>query len=324
MKNFINLFIKLNQNKKRVDQVLNETIDDLSRSKIKGLILKGYLKIDGIKELNPSKKVMVNQNINLVIPEKNEVNLKPYNYKLNIVYEDEDILILDKKAGISIHPGAGNYSKTIVNALINYNRKNLSSVGGKFRPGIVHRIDKDTSGLIVIAKNNVSHVKLSNQFKNHSIMRSYLALTWGKMRPRNGRIETFICRSSKNRQMMEVSLTKGKRAITNYKTIEVFEKKNAPTFSLIQCDLETGRTHQIRVHMNFKGNNILGDKHYKKKFKDLKKVDDLLKSKIFNLNRQFLHAHTLGFRHPKKENFIKFKSKLPLELNNILKILRNI
>ena len=154
--------------------------------------------------------------------------------------------------------------------LINYDKKSLSNIGDELRPGIVHRIDKNTSGLIVIAKNNYTHEHLSNQFSRHDITRIYQLLIWGKLRPSNGRIETLIARSSKNRQMMEVSLIKGKKAITNYKTLQIFENKNTPTLSLIDCKLETGRTHQIRVHMNYLGNSIVGDDKYKKKFKKIK------------------------------------------------------
>ena len=157
-----------------------------------------------------------------------------------------------------MHPGAGNFDNTIVNALVNYDKNSLSNIGDELRPGIVHRIDKNTSGLIVIAKNNFTHEHLSNQFSKHSITRIYQLLIWGKVRPTKGRIETLITRSSKNRQMMEVSLTKGKRAITNYKTLQIFENKNIPTLSLIDCKLETGRTHQIRVHMNYLGHSIVG------------------------------------------------------------------
>ena len=149
-----------------------------------------------------------------------------------------------------MHPGAGNYDKTIVNALISYNKNSLSNIGDELRPGIVHRIDKNTSGLVVIAKNNEAHENLSKQFNEHTITRIYQLLIWGKLRPSYGRIETFITRSSKNRQLMTVSSFKGKKAITNYKTIEVFENESVPTLSLVECKLETGRTHQIRVHMN--------------------------------------------------------------------------
>ena len=275
-----------NQNNKRVDYVLSKSLSEISRNKIKHLILDGNLTINKNIEYNPAKKVKKDQVLNFLIPEETEPDLEPYDYKLKIVYEDNDILILDKAAGISIHPGAGNYKKTIVNALVHYNKNNLSDIAGRFRPGIVHRIDKDTSGLIVVAKNNLSHIKLSNQFKNHSINRSYLALVWGKLRPQSGKIETLIGRSSKNRQLMEVSIKKGKKAVTNYRTLEIFENKNIPTLSLVECILETGRTHQIRVHLSYKGNNILGDKHYKKKFKDLNRINNKIKSKILNFCMQ--------------------------------------
>ena len=223
-----------------------------------------------------------------------------------------------------MHPGAGNYDKTIVNALINYCNENLSSIGDELRPGIVHRIDKDTSGLVVIAKNNETHENLSEQFNKHKINRIYQLMIWGKLRPPSGKIETLITRSSKNRQLMEVGITKGKKAITNYKTLEIFENDKTPTLSLIECKLETGRTHQIRVHMNYKGNNILGDKKYKKKFKKFKNIDPKLEKAIYELDRQFLHAKTLGFIHPKTHEDLKFTSFLPQELDNILKMLRKL
>jgi 23S rRNA pseudouridine1911/1915/1917 synthase len=249
--------------------------------------------------------------------------LNPYNYKLDIIYEDDDLLVINKSAGISIHPGAGNYDNTIVNALMNYCGGNLSTIGDELRPGIVHRIDKDTSGLIVIAKNNNAHENLSNQFKKHTIKRVYQVLIWGKLRPQSGKIETLITRSSKNRQLMEVGISKGKMAITNYKTLEIFENDKTPTFSFIECLLETGRTHQIRVHMSYKGNNILGDKKYKKKFKKFKNIDEELEKSILKLDRQFLHAKVLGFRHPSTGKELEFSSILPQELENMLKKLRN-
>ena len=175
----------------------------------------------------------------------------------------------------------------------------------------------------MIAKNNQTHESLSRQFSKHSIIRIYQLLVWGKIRPSKGRIETLITRSSRNRQMMEVSKTKGKNAITNYKTIEIFENENIPTLSLIECKLETGRTHQIRVHMNYIGNNILGDDKYKKRFKKIKNINPILAENLKNLKRQFLHAKTIGFIHPKKNKEMFFDSILPNELQNILKVLRN-
>ena len=272
---------------------------------------------------DPAKKISDKDKIILEIPEPEKVSLKSFDYKLDIVHEDNDLIIINKSAGISMHPGAGNYDNTIVNALINYDSKNLSNIGDELRPGIVHRIDKDTSGLVVIAKNNITHENLSKQFNEHSIDRVYQALIWGKLRPQNGKIETLITRSSKNRQLMEVGISKGKKAITNYKTLEVFENDKTPTFSFVECKLETGRTHQIRVHMSYKGNNILGDKKYKKKFKKFKNIDSDLEISILNLDRQFLHAKAIGFIHPITGEKLEFTSNLPQDLGMILKKLRN-
>ena len=322
MKKIINLLVGTQDDILRVDQFINKYEKDLSRSKIKNLILKKNLSINNKLNDDPSKKIKINDKISLIIPEPEEVNLKPFEYKIEIIYEDNDLLVLNKKADISMHPGAGNKDKTLVNALINYKKK-LSNINGELRPGIVHRIDKHTSGLVVIAKNNFTHENLSNQFSEHSIERKYQTLVWGKLRPSNGKIETLITRSSKNRQLMSVSLSKGKNSITNYKTLEIFEKETVPTFSLIECKLETGRTHQIRVHMSYKGNNIVGDQKYKKKFKKIKNINKGLEKKIMNLDRQFLHAVSLGFTHPTKNKRMNFKSKLPNDLENILKSLRN-
>ena len=321
MKKIINLLAEIDDNGLRVDQFINKYEQSLSRSKIKNLIIKKNLSINDELSNDPSKKVKINDKINLIIPEPEDINLKPFNYKIDIIYEDNDLIVINKKADISMHPGAGNKDKTLVNALINYNKK-LSNINGELRPGIVHRIDKDTSGLVVVAKNNFVHENLSNQFSEHSVDRQYQTLIWGKLRPSKGKIETLITRSSKNRQLMSVSLSKGKKSITNYKTLEIFEKDTIPTFSLVECKLETGRTHQIRVHMSYKGNNIVGDQKYKKKFKKIKNVNKDLENKIINLNRQFLHAITLGFTHPINDKRMNFESKLPNDLENILKSLR--
>ena len=323
MKNIINLIVANHENDQRVDLFIKNKEKELSRTRIKNLILKEKLKINQMIVVNPAKKVVTGDKINLEIPEPEKMSLKPYDYKLEIIYEDKDLIVINKEAGISMHPGAGNYDNTIVNALINYDDKNLSNIGDELRPGIVHRIDKDTSGLILIAKNNISHENLSKQFNNHSIKRVYQTLIWGKLRPQSGRIESLITRSSKNRQLMEVGISKGKRAITNYKTLEVFENNKTPTFSLVECKLETGRTHQIRVHMSYKGNSILGDKKYKKKFKSIKKIEPSLEKSIMNLNRQFLHAKVIGFIHPRTKKWHEFSTNLPPDLKNILKKLRN-
>ena len=322
MKNIINLIVEDEDKNLRIDSFLSKK-KEISRTRIKNLILSKNLEINNKIIINPSKKISTGDKIIFEIPEPKKANLKPYNYKLDIFYEDKDLIIINKSSGISMHPGAGNYDNTLVNALINYNGNKLSNIGDELRPGIVHRIDKDTSGLVIIAKNNKSHEHLSNQFEKHTITRVYQTLIWGKLRPQNGKIETLITRSSKNRQMMEVGVKRGKKSITNYKTIEVFENNKVPTFSFVECILETGRTHQIRVHMSYKGNNILGDRKYKKKYKKLNKIDASLEKSILNLKRQFLHAKTIEFEHPSTGKRLTFSSKLPDELENILKKLRN-
>ena len=323
MKSNINIKVKNKENNLRIDVLLSNQSNKLSRSRVKVLILENNLKINNIIVTDPSRKVKVDDEIFFEIVEPKKERLTPFNYPLEIIHEDKDLIVLNKSAGISMHPGPGNYDNTIVNALINYTGNNLSNIGHELRPGIVHRIDKDTSGLVVIAKNNFTHENLSNQFSEHTIERKYQTLVWGKLRPSNGRVETLITRSSKNRQLMSVSLSRGKNSITNYKTLEIFEKETVPTFSLVECKLETGRTHQIRVHMSYKGNSIVGDQKYKKEFRKLENINKHLEKKIMNLDRQFLHAVSLGFTHPTKNKRMNFKTKLPNDLENILKSLRN-
>ncbi len=319
----ISFIVEENEKNLRVDVLINRRNQLISRTRIKNLILREKLKLNNEIIKSPSKKVSVGDSIKLQFPEPKKASLKPYNFKLEIMYEDKDLLIINKPAGIIMHPGAGNHDKTIVNALMQYDKNSLSNTGDELRPGIVHRIDKNTSGLVVIAKNNETHENLSKQFGNHTIIRIYQLLIWGKLRPSSGRIETLITRSSKNRQLMAVSNSKGKKAITNYKTLEIFENKKIPTLSLVECRLETGRTHQIRVHMSYKGNSLVGDDKYKKKYKKLKNVDPGIQNLIINFNRQFLHAKTLGFIHPRTKKSVIFSSLLPNDLNNILKKLRN-
>jgi len=231
------------------------------------------------------------------------------------------LVVINKSPGVVVHPGAGNYEKTIVNGLLYKYKKNLSSVGGKLRPGIIHRIDKDTSGVIVVAKNDIAHIGLSKQFSDHTIKRVYEALVWGILKPQNGKIVEKISRSIKNRQLMAVRKDKGKISITNYKTLKIFRNHDIPKISLIECRLGTGRTHQIRVHMNFKGNSILGDKSYGKSKRKFRKINPDVEKRINKYNRQALHAKSLGFIHPilKKEMF--FEAERPKDLDMLIKSL---
>ncbi len=324
MKKIIKLIVNEDNDKKRIDSFIAFCEKRISRTKIKDLIENGFLKINNLKIIDASKKIKLKDEISLEIPKTEKFKIKPYQSKIDILYEDNDVLIINKPTGLVVHPGAGNKDKTLVNILLHLNKKNLSSISGELRPGIVHRLDKDTSGLLVIAKNNFAHMHISEQFNKHSIDRKYVALVWGKLRPQTGTIKTFITRSNRNRKLMEASQTKGKHAITNYKTIEVYESEKIPTISLVECKLETGRTHQIRVHMKYKGNSIVGDQSYKKNVKKFKNIDLEFENIINNLSGQCLHAKSLGFIHPSKNKHVFFESKLPNSLLSIVKKLRKL
>ena len=308
----------------RLDVMLAKLIPDLTRSNLKKTIELKQVKINNTIEKSPSKKLKTNDiiEINLILNE--EIKIVATKIKLDVVYEDKDILIINKPAGMVVHPGAGNYKDTLVNALIYKYKNNLSDVNGITRPGIVHRIDKETSGLLVVAKNNKAHSDLGKQFSDHTIQRTYQALAWGVLRPLSGRIETLIGRSRKNRQLMSVTEITGKNSITNYKTLKVFNIKDIPKISFLECLLETGRTHQIRVHMAYKGNPLLGDQQYGKKNLKFKKINEDFEVKIKVLNRQALHAKSLGFIHPTSKKLIIFESKLPKDFKKILDLLNKL
>jgi 23S rRNA pseudouridine1911/1915/1917 synthase len=307
----------------RLDIILTKLLPELTRSNLKKIIELNQVKINNIIIDSPSKKLKINDNIEINLIPKQEIKIEPYKTKLNIVFEDKDILVINKPAGMVVHPGAGNYTETLVNALI-YKYKKLSDLNGSTRPGIVHRIDKETSGLLVVAKNNKAHAHLGKQFNDHSIARTYQALVWGVLRPLSGRIETLIGRSRKNRQLMSVTEITGKKAVTNYSTLKVFDIKDIPKISFVECQLETGRTHQIRVHMAYKGNSLLGDQQYGKKNLKFKKVNEEFAEKLKVLNRQALHAKNLGFIHPTTNKFINFESELPTDFKKILNLLNKL
>ena len=320
-KNIFSITVTLNYHQNRIDKFLQTHIKKLSRTRIQNLIRDGKIKLNNTLVYNAAKKIKENDQIEVIFPPPKETHIKPNNISLEVLYEDEDVIIINKAPGVVIHPGAGNYENTIVNGLLFKYKNNLSSIGGKLRPGIVHRIDKDTSGVIVVAKNDMSHTNLSKQFSNHTVKRIYEVLVWGSLKPQNGKIIGKIARSEKNRQLMAVKRDKGKNAITNYKTIKIFQNSDLPKISLLECKLETGRTHQIRVHMSFKGNPVLGDKSYgrnKKKFKSINKDFEI---NLNNFNRQALHAKLLGFVHPKTGKEINFEAERPIDFDNMVKSL---
>ena len=324
MNNTIKLSVDFKNSGKRLDIFLKENVKQCTRSFLKKLIEDNQVQVNNNILSSPAAKIKHKDQIKINIIDKNKQDITPKKIKLEIVFEDKDILVLNKPKGMVVHPGAGNYKNTLVNALLYKYKKNLSDINGSLRPGIVHRIDKETSGLLVIAKNNLSHANLGEQFSEHSIKRKYLCLTWGVVRPLNGKISTLISRDKKNRQLMTVSDINGKKAVTNYKTIKIFNIKDIPKISLIECELETGRTHQIRVHLKYKGASLLGDKQYGKKNIKFKKINNEFHKKLNKLSGQTLHAKTLEFSHPKNNKWLSFNSDLPKEFKNILNLLENL
>ena len=324
MNNSMKFLVKKKDESKRLDIFLSEKIKHLTRSNIKKIIESRNVKINKKITDSPSKKVKIIDEVMIKLLIKNSERLLPNKIKLDIRFEDKDILVINKPKGMVVHPGAGNYENTLANALVYKYKNKLSNINGELRPGIVHRIDKQTSGLLVIAKNNLSHSSLGKQFSDHSIKRKYLCLVWGVIRPLEGRIETLISRNKKNRQLMVVSDLRGKKAITNYRTIKVFNVKDIPKISLIECELETGRTHQIRVHMKYKGSSLLGDNQYGKKNIKFKKINKDFFKNLSVLNGQALHAKSLGFIHPSKNKWVNFESELPNDFNKLLNLLKNL
>ncbi len=313
-------------NNKRIDQVVANQYPKISRTKVNKIIKNNLLKLNGNIFNDPSVKVKLGDQIEFENLQEDRIDLVPKKMDLKIIFEDEDIIIIDKPIGMVVHPGAGNFENTMVNGLLYHCKNKLSGISGEDRPGIVHRIDKDTSGLLVVAKNDQAHAFIAKQFEEHTIKRSYLVFVYGILRPLHGRIETLIGRNKTNRQKMSTDVDKGKEAITNYETLEVFKGSKILDISLVKCMLETGRTHQIRVHMSHKGNPILGDQTYGKKIKKLRGIDQGFEDTLKSLKRQALHAHTLGFVHPKTNQDVFYVSELPEDLNklkNRLETLKN-
>ena len=287
----------------RIDKYLAAIMEGKSRSFIQGLIDSNSIFVNG-KEIKSNYKLRLNDEITGVIEEPIEFEAKPEKIDLDIIYEDKDLLIVNKPQGMVVHPAPGNYSGTLVNGLL-FHCKALSTINGETRPGIVHRIDKDTSGILVVAKNNETHMSLAAQFKEHSIKREYYALVEGKFSDIEGTIDKSLGRNKKDRLKMGI-VEEGKRAVTHYKVLEQYNHN----LSLIRCSLETGRTHQIRVHMASINHPLIGDKVYGSK------------KQKYKLKGQVLHAKTLGFIHPRSKEYMEFTSELQDYFKNLLENLR--
>lgn len=305
----------------RIDKFLALSFPEMSRSQLQRLIKNGNVSCDDDIIADNSFKVREDDVYQVFVPPAVDADPQPENIPLDIVYEDEDIVVVNKPAGMTVHPAPGAPCGTLVNALLFHCGDSLSGVGGVKRPGIVHRIDKDTSGLLVVAKNDMAHRFLSEQFFDHSIERTYYAFVYGVPNPMTGKIEGNIGRSPYDRKKMALVANGGKHAVTHYQTLEIF--KNAA--ALVKCNLETGRTHQIRVHMSSIGCNLIGDQLYEKAKKSLiKGMDEEIKKYINSFPRQALHAATLGFVHPRSKEFINFSAPFPHDLEELHSCLKMI
>ncbi len=310
----------------RVDKILKDSFQNLSRARLQDLIKSGDITCNG-KKTKPSYKVKLGELLEINIPEPIADIPEPQDIPLDIVYEDDDLLVINKAVGMVVHPAAGNWDKTLVNALLFHCGDNLSGIGGVKRPGIVHRLDKDTSGLMIVAKNDKAHQSLSKQLEVRSLTRIYHAIVWGLPNPTSGVIEGNIIRSKTNRKKMTMIDKGGKTAITNYKLIRNLNTK----LSLIECKLETGRTHQIRVHMAAKQNWLVGDKLYGRttSVKSLRKninttcLNQEVMDRILVFPRQALHATEIAFVHPSTDEIMNFKSELADDMQELLTIIEN-
>jgi 23S rRNA pseudouridine1911/1915/1917 synthase len=311
------LEVGANSSNIRLDKFLTNNLSDLSRTRIKFLIENGYVLKDSTQIKECATKVKLGDRYKIAIPPVEPSEMRPTHMPLNIIYEDDDMLVINKPAGLTVHPGAGNFQDTLANALLAHCGDSLSGIGGVARPGIVHRLDKDTSGLLVVAKNDIAHHSLAAQIKDRSFKRIYTAIVWGMPMPVKGTITGNIARSSVNRKKMTIVKTGGKEAVTHYSVIESFGDNIA---SKVECKLETGRTHQIRVHFSSKGHSLLGDQTYGNPRKKILK----LLPELENFKRQALHSKQIHFLHPvtKKEMF--FDSDLPEDLEELLNILMSV
>ena len=289
--------------KKRIDVFLAGLMNDFSRSYIQKGIEEGWVKVNG-KFVKPNYKLKKGDIVEAKIPAPKPLSVEPENIPLDIIYEDQDIIVVSKPRGMVVYPAPGNYSGTLVNALL-YHTKDLSGINGVLRPGIVHRLDKDTSGVIVVAKNDQAHRELVNQFKNKKVKKTYLAIVWGNILEDKATIEAPIGRHLIKRVEMAVNAKHGKEAITHFKVLERFGD-----FTFVEVRIETGRTHQIRVHMSYIGHPIVGDPVYSRK------------KNPFKIKGQALHAFRLGIYHPRKGEFMTFEAPLPDDFIEILNTLK--
>ena len=296
----------------RLDRALAAAVPTLSRERLKTLIRTGAVEVSGRPLRDPATKVQGEESVRVAVPEPEPAHNEPQDIPLNIIFEDEHLLVVDKPAGLVVHPAAGNFDGTLVNALLHHCAGKLSGIGGVARPGIVHRIDKDTSGLLVVAKTDVAHEGLAKQFAAHSIDRRYLAIVTGVPRASEGKVDAPLARSATNRKKIAiVEGSRGKRAVTYWKRLKVLRDA-----ALVECRLETGRTHQVRVHMASIGHPLVGDPVYGRSGKTHGKL-----LKELGFHRQALHAAELGFTHPVTKHRLSFSSAMPPDMQELFNAL---
>ena len=305
----------------RLDKFLTAQMPELSRSRVQALLMDGAVTCDGKLTSDASAKVKIGQQYQIVIPEIIASHIAPQAMNLDIVYEDADLLVINKPAGLTVHPAVGNHDHTLVNALLAHCGDTLSGIGGVARPGIVHRIDKDTSGLLVVAKHDAAHAGLSAQLADHSLGRTYNALVWGAPKTLSGTITGNIGRSPINRQKMAVVKAGGKHAVTRYSVIGT---RYSDLFTFVECKLETGRTHQIRVHFQHIGCPLVGDQTYgmttqsRLRQNIYKNLSEEAKTALLAFNRQALHAKELRLTHPMTGKEMLFSSELANDMRELL------
>ena len=300
----------------RLDKFLCSHLEHLSRTQVQELLTNEQVTCDNILVTSASSKVKIaSYEINVAYIKEKPNHLLAYDFPLEIIFEDEYLMVINKPAGLIVHPGAGNYDKTMANALVAYSKDNLSRIGGDFRPGIVHRLDKDTTGLIIVAKDDETHQLLSTALSNRDIKRHYLAVVFGVPVLKAGTIKTFIAKHHHDHTKMVITKASGKEAITHYVALEDLASNK---FSLIECKLDTGRTHQIRVHLHYKGHPVVGDPSYNEgQVKYLNRLPKELQDILKSFTRQALHAYKLEFIHPITEELLHFKIDLPQDMKEL-------
>ena len=303
----------------RLDKALSLLCHESTRSQIQKAIKNNQAVLNNNIISNLSSGVKENDVVEINITEEIPENIEPSNIPLDIVYEDSDLIVINKNSNMTVHPGAGNHNDTLVNALL-YHSKNLSDIGGKIRPGIVHRLDKTTSGLMVVAKNNKSHVDLASQIESRNLIRKYKALVWRMIKQTEGTIDIPIGRSNSDRKKMTTLKNGGgKAAITHYKVVEII---HGGLFSLVECKLETGRKHQIRVHMSHVGHSIVGDQTYGNNSRKIHGCPEHLKEELLKIDHQALHSFYISFDHPATKKRMEFLQDIPKDYQHLLSFIR--